>query len=212
MYKRSQPVDESEEEEESMQNDQELEDDHNISNISDVFMFHSTDPYSDESAIKSCISNIINIIEIEEQASLKSTYSDEIRNKFQNYSNKKRKIDQINDSFTTKTPVEVSETNKKVFDPIQEHFSWCPWVSKTDSQKLVCEINFDIAIKFLLKKNQNIKQTDPSCINVPDMNTYLLKNKSSNDDVVVNSQLLLDKVKAAQSILINCTSQYSFKC
>jgi len=182
----------------------------NNNSLSDLFMFHSTDPYSDEQSVKSCLSNIINIIELEEQSQLKNniTLFSDLNKSYSN--NKKRKLDQLNDSNNNNNNKSVNdETNKKVFDPIQEHFNWCPWVSRKQQNKLICQINFEIVNKFMLKTNQ--KQSDPNSFNLPDMSTYLLNRTKSTDDVVVNSQLLLDKIKSAQSILINSTSNYSFK-
>ena len=187
-----------------------ISDSANLNNLSDFFMFHTTDPYSDEQSVKSCLSKIINIIEIEEQSQLKNNIS-------YFHSNKKRKLDQMltdGGSSSARPSASASggitETNKKVFDPIHEHFSWCPWIRKhLKTEKLICQLNFEIVNKFMLKTNQ--KQSDPSSFNLPDMSTYLLNRSKSTDDVVVNSQLLLDKVKSAQSILINSTSNYSFK-
>lgn len=206
MYKRA--------DDDELQADKDMEDEQNISNLSDLVMFHSTDPYDDETAVQSCISNLVSIIELEEQAQLKNVYS----SKHENYPSKKRKLDQLNESNSRSlvSSVEVAESNKKIFDPIQEHFQWCPYVSlksdKTNTLKQVCEIYFDIVCKQL--KNQTPKQTtDAFSINLPDMTTHLTRSKSNlNDDVIVNSQLLLDKVKSVQSLLINCTSQYTLKC
>jgi hypothetical protein len=207
--------------EDTDQVDQELGvDDQNMSSISDIFVFNSTDPYSDELAVRSCVSNIINMIEVEEQALLvrNSSFSElnADTHTYENYSSKKRKIDQISDapraSFSTNSRSVEVESSKKILDPITEHFSWCPWVKENNQfNKLVCQVNFEIACKFMSKKNQ--KQSDPNSFNLPDMNSYMMnRSKSASDDVIVNSQMLLDKVKAAQSVLINCTSQFSLKC
>ena len=184
-------------------------------------MFKNMEPCSDEIATKELINNIINSIEAEEELSLKTANMPQngsnIRPSHTDYSIKinkrKRKIDQINENVYSK---KMEEGPKKIFDPINEHCNWCPWIKteerdSNDNKKQllnICQIYYKKLNKILqssdVKKSTNSNSfTESKNENSKDLNY-------SNDNKF-NSEILFEKVRAAQSLLINSTSKLSFK-
>jgi hypothetical protein len=197
-------------------------------------IFGNTEPYSDEIIIKNIIYKIVNSIEIEQQTSLKDVYyidkfmsSNNVKYNTQtssSYESKKRKLDDLNEE-----PAYLSSigSKKKLFDPIREHFNWCPWLkeisghsefkfkinpslqaslSYSDSEnknkiklisKNICHVSYEIINKALAKPKRDETRVDEKKNNVNLLN--------------MSSEQILDQVKSAQSVLINCTSQFSLK-
>jgi hypothetical protein len=181
--------------------------------------------YSDDILVKNILTKMINSIEVEEETSLKNVYfidkcmpsdannmSKSLSYETQMSSSdlisitaKKRKLNEIsnyneNENLST---LGEREKRKKKFDPINEHFNWCPWV-KTLSYQMksincpdssVCQIVFEIVNQLYSKHIQKDSKE----------NSVVKTNVNSNKNVTAES--LLEKVKSAQSILINCASQ-----
>jgi hypothetical protein len=187
-------------------------------------IFANTRPYSDEIIIKSILSKLINLIEIEQENVLKHSFS-------QPLASKKRKLDELqavaesNSSATGGSEAELllfssmgsKEVKKKLLNPISEHFNWCPWLTELADRKLtlidrdtnkakqmnktVCHIYAEIVNRRLGRLRK-----DTATISTTTTTTTTTTTRAN-----LSSSQLLDKVKSAQSLLINCTSQYSLK-
>lgn len=227
LYKKRQLEDEEDHEEETLhtKNSSILENEEKNCDM----LFRNTEPYSDDFIIKNIVYKIVNSVEIEHQTSLKNvyyidnflssnnvTYSSQTSTNYANNENKKRK--HSNEDVEYLSTIGERESKKKVLDPIKEHFSWCPWLKENYSedgsnlnscleksskigalQKSICQINYEIIRRLLLER-------DYSKENTPKEETPS-KITSSNK----NSLTILEQVRSAQSILINCTSQFSLK-
>ena len=80
-------------------------------------------------------------------------------------------------------------------NPITEHFIWCPW-RETEAQ-----------LKHWKLVNKQIVYLKGESID--DDGQVLNKSQISNEDIIQNTQVLMDKVKSAQSLLINCVSNFT---
>lgn len=184
--------------------------------------------YSDDIVVKNILTKMINSIEVEEETCLKNVYfidkcktSDSATsqktpaydtqmsaNDLINITAKKRKLNEIsnyneNENLST---LGEREKRKKKFDPINEHFNWCPWLKTFNYQMKsiicpesnVCQIVFEIVHQYSSKHT-----TQKDCKE----NSILKSNVNVNSNKNLTADELLEKVKSAQSILINCTSQ-----
>lgn len=166
-------------------------------------------PYSDQVLIKYLIDKLVNLVAVEQdknESNLLDTCKDN------EHSNKKRKMDELDETSTTNEfLIETTETRKKKFNPIDEHFNWCPWLIESErtnsyfdktTNKMIAApkssivICHDVLIKELEK---GIKKGDYS------KQSSLLKSNYSN----LNNDQLLEKIKSVQSLLINCSSTLS---
>ena len=163
--------------------------------------------FSEEYAV---INNIINLIEIEDQTSnvprAPANYNVALKSK-------KRKLNQ--QSIETYTyPTEETKSSMKLFDPINEHFNWCPWRREIINSNInTCQANFNIINKYVKKLKYKNKTVDASLAsgNALDGSHFLIQSQLSNEELVLKSKCLLEKVRTAQSLLINCASQFSLK-
>jgi len=111
-----------------------------------------------------------------------------------------------------------TKTVKKLFDPIKEHFSWCPWLTMnvncdvqeneaddTRSSRTIraCEISFDFIREkhLLLQKLQQLQQQQSK-------DSTKRAQTPGKSPQPLSKQSLLDKVKSAQAILIDSTSHF----
>lgn len=199
--------------------------------LNDSFVFLNTDPYSDEILIKELLDGIVTKLETEEQTLLKSSMESPTKmpnspsflattlsplSPTINNQRKKRKIDQIMSSSNHNSE-EQAESRKKLLDPLSEHFNWCPWLATTsnsvNSSTSVCQAFFRLI------QSEDCKQTNEISDEEKNKQKALFAKSSSrsslttalndDEDLIANSQILLKKVKSAQSLLINCTSQFS---
>lgn len=160
---------------------------------------HESD--SNELIIKNIISKIVNIISINEEN--KSTKTNNRQNQ---PTVLKRKSENLDASFDSKK-------GKKNVNPLAEHQNWCPWLFKNDSQmttiiledktkkiiKNISIITYEIVcrLKNIISQDENLKYKKEK----------LEKSLTSSD--VITSESLMARIKAVQSILVNCSSQLS---
>lgn len=141
----------------------------------------------EESEESMVLDNMISLIEIQNQSfQLVESQQNEIDNK-----SKKRKRDS---EYSNYQDTIVKETNK-ILNPITEHFIWCPW-RETEAQ-----------LKHWKLVNKQIVYLKGESID--DDGQVLNKSQISNEDIIQNTQVLMDKVKSAQSLLINCVSNFT---
>jgi len=196
-------------------------------------IFALTEPYSDEIEIKKVMNRIINKLEIEEQESLKDDQP--ILNKQTSKSafnpNKatKRKLNEISENRIFHTQIDEREHKRKLFDPLNEHFNWCPWLqcvevenkptslttnefsllssthhSRTKTRlinKNVCHLFFEVVNT--INKSQ-AKRTKMERITTDSHN---LKTISEDYKTSESERNLINKVKSIKSLLIDCASQ-----
>jgi hypothetical protein len=221
LYRTDHANDDEEEETHSSLREKEFDDDGIFGN--------GIESYSDEIIVKNVINKIVNSIEVEEETALKNVYfidkfmtgssNDASKNNSlipvydtqRNYTavaSKKRKINEVSFSEVNEnlTTLGERENRKKKFDPINEHFTWCPWL-KTSTYKVqslncenmnACQISFELVQQNLLKQKQKDDTKENSIMTKSNVNT------TSNN---LTTDAFLEKVKSAQSILIDCTSQ-----
>lgn len=151
------------------------------------------------------------------------------------YEIKKRKFDDLNEEPEYLSRI---DDKKKLLDPIKEHFTWCPWlkeisdhpeykfkisptlqtsISYADGEnknktklinKNMCHVSYEIINKALAKPKK-FETDEPS----KDQAKAIKPEEKKNNASLMNmtSEQILDQVKSAQSVLINCTSQFSLK-
>jgi hypothetical protein len=178
--------------------------------------------YSEEYSV---IKNILNIIEIEEKTShiqnekLQPNETDtSSNNQTEIINKKKRKL--IDISISPENEMKKNNSSK-LFDPVNEHYTWCPWrkqIQKNQTKLSIFQMNYNLVNKYMKKKikNNNLtlqcenekKESNLSNQNFDD-NQFLVKSKTSNEELLQKSNIIMEKVKSAQSLLINCASHYS---
>ncbi len=190
-------------------------------------LFQNTEPYSDEFIIKNIVYKIVNSVEIEQQTSLKNVYyidnflstnnvayNSQVATSYPQNENKKRKHSSDNVEYLS--GVRERDSKKKLLDPIREHFIWCPWLkeipndnefqianigpdaSDKNQVKNMCQINYEIICKLLLDREHHKENK-------------LIDENPAKKVCLKNSLTILEQVRSAQSILMNCTSQISLK-
>lgn len=164
-----------------------------------ALIFANTQPYLDEIVVKSVLVKIINQIVIEQESqALKQGSSPTTRLK------RKRSCDDYDNT---------SKSNVKDFDPIGEHFSWCPWLNTVENKTVImsnllsnkskrfsanaCVASYEVVCK-------RLREADSCPKNVTTKPTRWLASSTSADQ-------LIDRARSAQSLLINCASKYSLK-
>ena len=186
-------------------------------------LFQNTEPYSDDFIIKNIVYKIVNSVEIEQQTSLKNVYyidnflstNNVAYNSPQN-ENKKRKHSSDNVEYLS--GVRERDSKKKLLDPIKEHFIWCPWLKEIPNEsenkfkianigpetfdknqvKNMCQINYETICRLLLDKEHHKENK-------------IIDENPAKKVCLKNSLTILEQVRSAQSILMNCTSQISLK-
>ncbi len=197
-------------------------------------IFALTEPYSDEIEIKQVISKIINKIEIEEQESLVNRPNFNLQtsastNNQASSKGSKRKLNEINQNQDFLTILSQNEHKIKLFDPLNEHFSWCPWLQPIEIEHNLNSLTTN-AISLLFKTND--ARTKTRLINknvchfyfeiVNTISTSQTKKfkmaritdksqnsstTSENDKTSESERSLINKVKSIKSLLIDCASQ-----
>lgn len=198
-------------------------------------IFALTEPYSDEIEIKQLMNRIINKIEIEEQESLKnrpSTFNRQPSVSINNSSpNKatKRKLNEINENRDFLTTIGEKDHKRKLFDPLNEHFNWCPWLQQVEIEHKSTSLTtneFDLLYSTndsrtktrLINKNvchfyfEIVNTINKSQAKKPKMakittNSHNVSTTSENDKTSESERCLIDKVKSIKSLLIDCASQ-----
>lgn len=167
-----------------------------------------------------------------DQTNTASHESAESRSNLKNYPIKKRKLNEIEPSEPEKESSSKENGSnidkKKLFDPIGEHFVWCPWLDdKPDT--VVLNFRSNLGVKRLRKSltNQSICYANFQIINrhvaksqvqpVTRKLAHSVSSKSSSSlaDLVTRSveesktesQRLIERAKSIKSLLINCTAQ-----
>ena len=181
--------------------------------------------YSDELVVEDVLKSIVNRIEVNSEAQLKTTVDDMATNEQQsNPGRRKRKFshstgdDEQHETSKRKCQSDYRPLNNtKLFDPVHEHFSWCPWQAKTSqlSSSNVSSVHFDIIKRYLIKlkdsSNQLKSNDEPKKeVATSQFSTSSPFNNAENRSELT-SEMLLQKIKSVQSLLINCTSNYSSK-
>lgn len=220
--------------------------------------------YSDELIVEDVLKSIVNRIEVNNEAQLKTNVDNMDTNVAEPASSnpsasRKRKFSngdeqQINnnnnengDNSTNKRKCQANDggdhrLNKtKLFDPVNEHFNWCPWQEHAHStssssssfmikseERNVSSIHFDIIKRYLIKlkddsqlkpsnnesqaiTKQQQQQQQYSISTLSPFKTNAENNTVKNESELTSltSEMLLQRIKSVQSLLINCTSNYS---
>lgn len=103
-----------------------------------------------------------------------------------------------------------SNQNQKLFDPFKEHYSWCPWRLEDVFKKY-----FVLVIKHYYKSSkfkslQGFYEPNKASIDFTN-GKFHTKSQIPNENLMESSQILMERVKNAQSLLINCASKFSLK-
>ncbi len=215
------------------------------------FIFANTEPYSDEIVVQNVMSKLVASIESEQQSDLLTSEGGSIAGQESRdivYPIKKRKLNEMeaiasssplkkvakNESGFVSTSFDKSQSNKsKAFDPVAEHFHWCPWTCKYRNEDLndepknislsqesadpyltfenmtMCHANMHLLRKFLTRKNTPIvKNQLNKSINVS-ITSILNNSLKSSEELSKEADSLSERVKSIKSLLINCTTQFS---
>jgi hypothetical protein len=174
---------------------------------------------ANELIIFNTISKMINSIEIQSQQIADNLKGQNTNDDTTTLPNKvKRKRSNVNEQNAD------DYCKLKLLDPTREHFSWCPWLK---------EISFDEKNKYKIKKFSNSsaptsthQQHTPlsSSKNVCQLNFEIINQILSQSTAISNTDEkygpkrdtnshgdLLEQVKSAQLILMDCTSQFTLK-
>ena len=198
------------------------------------FVFANTEPYTDELIVQNVMNKIVATIELEQQKNLLSSLSGNVFSDI-SYPIKKRKLNELaeepvapNSFVSAANKIEESRSSKKKkFDPVAEHFNWCPWLSQVDSDQTrflhvsdskkhkldslnICQANFKAVNKYLEKNETHkigINQKKIRSMSI----ASIIKNFSVNstEETKKENEILSEKVKSIKSLLINCTSHFS---
>ena len=220
MYKRSQAVVETEDTNEQSMSEEE-DDDDDDSTFANTSLFGNVESYVDDLVVAQVLNKIVDSVEIEEQTSLKNgnEINQMARNSLEsggqvstimiNNSNskRKRKLSDATRGLSTADNDYISsiEDRKKLFDPLSEHFNWCPRLrclaDDSEQQQLpvdklrynTCHASYAIVVQNL--SSSSSKSTDKkSAANESDRST-----RSADDNY-------FKKVKYVHSLLADCTS------
>jgi hypothetical protein len=166
----------------------------------------------EENVIKSLLDEIISCVETKQSNTAAVT-------QLVTKQTKKRKLYEVEQESLAS--LAQRENKKRVLDPILEHFSWCPWLNVFNA-KPVYSVFSDIVVKRLRKNEQdaikspNLSSKSPQIATKTTMiptssrlsSSPRLQPPTTSDD---QTQILLNKIKSVQSLLINCTSHLSYK-
>jgi hypothetical protein len=212
-------------------------------------VFANTEPYSDEIVIQNVMNKLVNSVDLEHESDLLLTNEKNSADDHREitYPIKKRKLNEI-EAIASSSPfkkvarTETASTffdkiqgsiSRKVFDPIAEHFHWCPWVCESvtsgveesklisliqecDSQphslksRKICQSFSNLLKKFLSTRNNKIELNSKlnRCLSVSKAN--ILNNSiKSSEEQSEDTQHLSERVKSIKSLLINCTTHFS---
>lgn len=166
----------------------------------------------DETIAKHVLNQIVNTIVVEQIDSLKIKAQAGANSLNSENPSKRRKLDES--SNIAKVDIEKC---RKEFDPLGEHYTWCPWLRRTASiiphgcydennepnlaTRAVCQWNFELIQRKLLtveRKQQHYYSDD-------DVN--FSKNNVILATTLTSERSLYEKVKSAQALLANCTSK-----
>ena len=136
---------------------------------------------------------------------------------------KKRKLNEMNEKNSNYNNESLKQKEKKtgkIFDPINEHFNYCPWLEEISTENLSNQINnLDKKIKFssqnvyyanykLIKRfiNRNIRK-ESSFLQSSQLNVS--NNKIQYLDDLKSEADLFEKMRSIKVLLINSTSKLS---
>ena len=196
-------------------------------------------PYSNELVIENLLKNMVKCVEVTEQAELKQQQQ---QSSSLEKSKKRKATDEKDSAASAKRHCVSSNGDEssrraidngnpaertKLFDPLSEHFSYCPWLKAEhvnfSNKRNICQLHYDIIKRYLNKlerKDQNANrgeeenkssreeaQEDPSLLIQLDDSVLRAKYKATAS---FTSEEITNRIKSVQSLLINCTSQCSF--
>lgn len=168
--------------------------------LHDEMIFANTQPYSDEIAVKNVLVRMVNQVEIEQENLALSRLSNKPL---------KRKLSDIDLNEQSSERKEAGTSRE--FDPIREHFNWCPWLAQQRVDKCLneekierntCLVCYEVICRKLQTYVRQLKQQ-----------TSVSSSSSSPSRPAPNQNTdqLIDRIKCVQSLLINCASKYNLK-
>jgi hypothetical protein len=126
--------------------------------------------YENKDEVKSVLDKIINAIEFANEKYYYYEYSKPVDNGSSIILTNKRKLDVFLVSivmyfvvlvllyFSFKNDddegIENKRIRKKYFNPIDEHYAWCPWRQVFNQDKNACQLNNEIIYKYLINSKK----------------------------------------------------------